>query len=86
MLLAVPLCRRPNLAGSLIATGTLIFSGSLYAMVLTDQRKLGAITVRSRCSLADSCFQRIQFLTGGLSDRQPIGGFSMVAGWLALLL
>jgi uncharacterized membrane protein YgdD (TMEM256/DUF423 family) len=46
VLLAAPLCRRPALAGGLIASGTLLFSGSLYAMVLTDQRKLGAITVR----------------------------------------
>lgn len=46
VLLVVPLCKRPALAGGLIATGTLLFSGSLYAMVLSDQRKLGAITVR----------------------------------------
>ncbi|GLD97255.1 hypothetical protein PINS_up005938 [Pythium insidiosum] len=43
-LLAVPLSRRPSVAGGLIAGGTLIFSGSLYAMVLTNERKLGMIT------------------------------------------
>lgn len=50
VLLAAPMAKRPALAGGLIATGTLLFSGSLYAMVLTDQRKLGAITVRRRSS------------------------------------
>ncbi|TDH66085.1 hypothetical protein CCR75_005224 [Bremia lactucae] len=44
VLLVTPMCRRPGLAGGLIATGTLLFSGSLYAMTLTDQRKLGIIT------------------------------------------
>ncbi|GAB9468213.1 hypothetical protein Gpo141_00005535 [Globisporangium polare] len=44
VLLAAPLSKRPGLAGGLLATGSLLFSGSLYAMVLTDQRKLGAIT------------------------------------------
>lgn len=48
VLLAAPLSKRPGLAGGLLATGSLLFSGSLYAMVLTDQRKLGAITVRFR--------------------------------------
>lgn len=45
-LLAVPLARRPALAGSLMATGMLLFSGSLYALVLTDHKKLGVITVQ----------------------------------------
>mmetsp|Transcript_27482 Transcript_27482/g.48580 ORF Transcript_27482/g.48580 Transcript_27482/m.48580 type:complete len:87 (+) Transcript_27482:222-482(+) len=31
-------------AGWLFAAGIVLFSGSLYAMVLTNQRKLGAIT------------------------------------------
>lgn len=31
-------------AGALFASGTLLFSGSLYALVLTGQRKLGAVT------------------------------------------
>ncbi len=31
-------------AGWCFVAGTLIFSGSLYALALTDQRKLGAIT------------------------------------------
>lgn len=51
VLLAAPLAKRPALAGGLLATGTLLFSGSLYAMVLTDQRKLGAITVRLASSM-----------------------------------
>ncbi|KAJ0403442.1 hypothetical protein P43SY_001550 [Pythium insidiosum] len=43
-LLAVPLSKRPTVSGGLIAGGTLIFSGSLYALVLTNERKLGMIT------------------------------------------
>lgn len=34
----------PGLGGWLILAGTIIFSGSLYALVLTDTRWLGAIT------------------------------------------
>ncbi|ETI41056.1 hypothetical protein F441_13636 [Phytophthora nicotianae CJ01A1] len=44
VLLATPMCRRPGLAGGLITTGTLLFSGSLYAMTLTQQKKLGMVT------------------------------------------
>ncbi|MEZ5397887.1 MAG: DUF423 domain-containing protein [Bryobacterales bacterium] len=36
--------RRPPVAGGLFVLGTLLFSGSLYTMVLTDARWLGAIT------------------------------------------
>lgn len=36
--------RRMGLPALLLAAGTLIFSGSLYAMALTDARWLGAIT------------------------------------------
>ena len=36
--------RLPGWAGRLFAVGILLFSGSLYAMVLTGQRFLGAIT------------------------------------------
>ncbi|KDO35743.1 hypothetical protein SPRG_00504 [Saprolegnia parasitica CBS 223.65] len=43
-LLAVPFSRRPNLAGGLISTGIVFFSGSLYAIVLTDHKSLGMIT------------------------------------------
>ncbi|KAF1771891.1 EGF-like domain, extracellular [Phytophthora cactorum] len=50
VLLATPLCRRPGLAGGLITTGTLLFSGSLYAMTLTQQKKLGIITIAQRVS------------------------------------
>jgi uncharacterized membrane protein YgdD (TMEM256/DUF423 family) len=42
----------------LLAVGIVIFSGSLYALALSGQRYLGAIT--------------------------PIGGVSMIAGWLLL--
>ncbi|KAG7388489.1 hypothetical protein PHYPSEUDO_012275 [Phytophthora pseudosyringae] len=44
VLLATPMCRRPGLAGGLLMTGTLLFSGSLYAMTLTEEKKLGIIT------------------------------------------
>ena len=43
-LLAAPFARRPTVAGGLLGAGVLLFSGSLYAMVLTGNRKLGAIT------------------------------------------
>ena len=43
---------------ALLALGVCIFSGTLYAMALTDMRWLGAIT--------------------------PIGGASLIAGWLLL--
>ena len=43
-LLAAPFARRPNVAGGLLSACILLFSGSLYAMVLTNNRKLGAIT------------------------------------------
>lgn len=42
----------------LLLVGIVIFSGSLYALALTGQRYLGAIT--------------------------PLGGISMIAGWLLL--
>lgn len=35
---------RPGLAAWLLAGGTALFSGSLYAMALTDARWLGAVT------------------------------------------
>lgn len=35
---------RPGLAAALIGAGTLVFSGSLYAMALTDARWLGMVT------------------------------------------
>ncbi|EGG21675.1 hypothetical protein DFA_01561 [Cavenderia fasciculata] len=43
-LLLVPFSKYHHIAGPLLASGTLLFSGSLYAMVLTDNRKLGMIT------------------------------------------
>mmetsp|Transcript_16791 Transcript_16791/g.30084 ORF Transcript_16791/g.30084 Transcript_16791/m.30084 type:complete len:122 (+) Transcript_16791:178-543(+) len=43
----------------LFSTGIVLFSGSLYAMVLTGESKLGMIT--------------------------PVGGLSLMAGWLSLL-
>lgn len=49
---------RVGLPAVLIAAGTVIFSGSLYLMALTDARWLGAVT--------------------------PIGGASMIAGWVVL--
>lgn len=47
-----------NLAGWLFLIGVAIFSGLLYALVLSGQRWLGAIV--------------------------PIGGVSLIAGWVAL--
>lgn len=46
------------MAGWMFLVGTLIFSGSLYALALSGERWLGAIT--------------------------PIGGLSLMGGWLAL--
>ncbi|CAK4668703.1 hypothetical protein LEN26_010643 [Aphanomyces euteiches] len=43
-LLAVPFSRRPNLVGGLLTTGVLLFSGSLYTIVLTQKKNLGIIT------------------------------------------
>ncbi|ETW06494.1 hypothetical protein H310_02737 [Aphanomyces invadans] len=43
-LLAVPLARRPNVAGGFLTAGIVLFSGSLYTLVLSDQAKLGIIT------------------------------------------
>ena len=45
-------------AGWLFATGSVVFSGSLYLLALTDARWLGAVT--------------------------PLGGLTLLAGWLAL--
>jgi uncharacterized membrane protein YgdD (TMEM256/DUF423 family) len=36
--------RAPGVTGIAFAVGTLLFSGSLYAMALTDVRKLGMVT------------------------------------------
>ncbi|DBA00181.1 TPA: hypothetical protein N0F65_007806 [Lagenidium giganteum] len=48
--LAVPLARRPNLVGGLLLTGTVLFSGSLYALVLSEQKKLAPVsTMRKWC-------------------------------------
>lgn len=45
--------RSPDLAGWLFVAGILLFSGSLYAMTLTDVRALGAITpVGGLCFIA----------------------------------
>lgn len=45
--------RRPIWAGRLFTVGVLIFSGSLYTMVLTDLRWLGAITpIGGACLIA----------------------------------
>ena len=47
------------LAGWFFLVGIIVFSGTLYVLVLTGQRWFGAIT--------------------------PIGGFSLILGWLALI-
>jgi uncharacterized membrane protein YgdD (TMEM256/DUF423 family) len=51
---------RSKVPSYLLTGGIFLFSGSLYALVLTGEKRLGAIT--------------------------PIGGLSLVAGWLALAL
>ena len=51
--------KQPRLPALLFVFGILIFSGSLYTLVLTQTMWLGAIT--------------------------PIGGASLIAGWVALL-
>jgi len=43
-LLAVPLCRKPLLTGSLLVMGTAIFSGSCYYYALTQERWIRKIT------------------------------------------
>lgn len=50
--------RALTVAGWAFTVGTVLFSGSLYALVLLDRRWLGMIT--------------------------PIGGLSLIAGWIAL--
>lgn len=59
-LAAVAASQRPRaaLAGALLLIGSLIFSGSLYALVASDRGLFGAVA--------------------------PIGGATMIAGWLAL--
>ncbi|KAG0576127.1 hypothetical protein M758_5G056800 [Ceratodon purpureus] len=39
-LLAAPLTKRPNLFGSLLSFGIVAFSGTLYVVALTEDRKL----------------------------------------------
>ena len=48
-----------SISGWAFLTGIVVFSGSLYLLVLTGQRWLGPIT--------------------------PIGGLSLILGWLALI-
>jgi len=45
-MLFCPFVKNPysNISGALFLTGILLFSGSLYAMGLTENRKFGAIT------------------------------------------
>lgn len=40
----LPASRLPRVAGGLFVAGTLLFSGSLYLMALTNLRALGAVT------------------------------------------
>ena len=56
--LAIVALGRGRLAGWWIAAGAVVFSGSLYLLVLTDTPWLGAVA--------------------------PIGGATMIGGWLAL--
>ncbi|KAL7636104.1 UNVERIFIED_CONTAM: hypothetical protein RMT77_013923 [Armadillidium vulgare] len=43
-LLGVPLCRRPKIAGPLLALGTLVFSGTCYYYALTGSRSVRQFT------------------------------------------
>eukprot|EP00753_Platysulcus_tardus_P010825 PLAT3085.1.p1 GENE.PLAT3085.1~~PLAT3085.1.p1 ORF type:complete len:124 (-),score=17.72 PLAT3085.1:37-387(-) len=43
-MMLVPWARRPALAGGAFLTGSVLFSGSLYGLVLLDDRRLGPIT------------------------------------------
>jgi len=43
-ILALPKGKRSGMATTLLFMGTVLFSGSLYMMVLTGNRKLGMIT------------------------------------------
>ncbi|CAL4059418.1 unnamed protein product, partial [Meganyctiphanes norvegica] len=43
-LLGVPLCKRPKLAGPMLAVGTLIFSGTCYYYALTGSRNVRQYT------------------------------------------
>ncbi|XP_078460586.1 transmembrane protein 256 homolog [Lampetra planeri] len=43
-MLAAPQASRPLLAGSLMTTGILLFSGSCYLLSLTGHRSLGRVT------------------------------------------
>lgn len=56
-LLAVPFANRPNLVGSLICGGILLFSGSCYLVGLKQDKYFGKLA--------------------------PVGGYLLMAGWLA---
>lgn len=43
-LLGVPLCKRPKLAGSMLAVGTVIFSGTCYYYALSGSRNVRQYT------------------------------------------
>jgi len=43
-LLGVPLCRRPKIAGPMLAVGTLIFSGTCYYYALTGSKNVRQYT------------------------------------------
>jgi len=55
-LLHVPESRALRAAGALLVVGCVVFSGSLYALALSGERWLGAVT--------------------------PLGGMTLIAGWL----
>mmetsp|Transcript_2610 Transcript_2610/g.4447 ORF Transcript_2610/g.4447 Transcript_2610/m.4447 type:complete len:109 (-) Transcript_2610:322-648(-) len=59
LIVAAPMTKRPALVAGLAATGVLMFAGSCYAYVLTDDR--------------------------AWSKLAPIGGFALMAAWLALI-
>ncbi|XP_066138188.1 transmembrane protein 256 homolog isoform X2 [Euwallacea fornicatus] len=42
-LLGVPLCQNPKIAGILILSGTILFSGTLYYHALTTENKFGKL-------------------------------------------
>mmetsp|Transcript_2526 Transcript_2526/g.3210 ORF Transcript_2526/g.3210 Transcript_2526/m.3210 type:complete len:115 (+) Transcript_2526:199-543(+) len=56
VILALPKTKRSGLTTTLFVAGTLLFSGSLYLMVLTGNRKLGIVTPVGGVSLALAWF------------------------------
>merc|ERR1711974_452746 len=55
-LLAVPLCRRPALTGTLMIAGTSLFCGTIYYHALTEQKTFRKYTPYGGIILIMACF------------------------------